>query len=196
MSISRYLFTVLWICSLLSCHSQIMSKDESAKVYAKIQQVAESKFIDFNEAYLIDSENNKVSFERYKGKWLIIDFWSTGCAPCIKDFPHLTAFYEKNKQHINVIAVSVDNKFERYKKGAKRYKIGVPHFFGGYTYMNPIFNLNIKTSKMENDTYKFMTITPQYVLINPNGKIINKHFPKPSTIEFKLEIEKLIYEFK
>lgn len=177
---------LLWVIAF--SHSYAQTKNEQY-ILDRLNDVKQECILDDTASYVIDENESKVSYKEFKGKWLLIDFWSTGCGPCIKEFPALAKFYEKNKEKINVIAVSVDNGFKRYKKSAKRYKIGVPHYFGGYTYKNPLFNLNIKTYKKEDGTYKFITTTPQYVLINPEGKIIDKDFPKPSHPDFEEKLQ-------
>ncbi|NAS30190.1 redoxin domain-containing protein [Flavobacteriaceae bacterium R38] len=180
----------------ISCNAQ--TNDQKAITYAleKLEEVKENKFINAEKAYVIDAQENKVSYNKFKGKWLLIDFWSTGCGPCIKEFPALAEFYRKNRDTINVIAVSVDNKFKRYRASAKKYKIEVPHYFGGYTYSNPIFNLNIKQFKKEDGALNFRTTTPQYVLISPDGEIINKDFPKPSSKEFQAKLKQVFNAYR
>jgi peroxiredoxin len=36
-----------------------------------------------------------VSLERFKGKYVLLDFWMTSCGPCIREFPHLKELYAK-----------------------------------------------------------------------------------------------------
>lgn len=45
----------------------------------------------------------------YKGKVVLIDFWSTTCDPCMIEMPHLVELYKKNKDRgFVVLAVSAD----------------------------------------------------------------------------------------
>lgn len=196
MRLYKYIILILFSLTVTNCNSQNHTKEEISYALNKLKEVEESDILDSETAYVIDLQKNKIPYSQFKGKWLLIDFWSTGCAPCIKEFPSIAKFHKKNQDSINVIAVSIDNKFERYKKSSKKYKIDVPHYYAGYTYENQLFNLNIKTLKTDKGEYKFRTMTPQYVLINPDGKIVDKDFPKPSSSDFKSKLNKALNEYK
>lgn len=56
---------------------------------------------------LFDDNNNKVSLSQFKGKTIILDFWSTSCAPCIKKFPELEKIYLKYLHDTSVVVYSV-----------------------------------------------------------------------------------------
>ncbi len=52
-----------------------------------------------------------VSFGDYKGKKIIIDFWSSWCIPCIEMFPDinkLKAEYEDKQGLVKILSISVD----------------------------------------------------------------------------------------
>lgn len=40
---------------------------------------------------------SKVKLSDFKGKWVLIDFWGTWCAPCREEMPGLIDFYNQNK---------------------------------------------------------------------------------------------------
>jgi peroxiredoxin len=55
----------------------------------------------------LDGKN--VSLSDYKGKVVLIDFWSTTCDPCLVEMPHLVSMYEKYKgKGFVILAVSLD----------------------------------------------------------------------------------------
>ncbi|HLX53388.1 MAG TPA: TlpA disulfide reductase family protein, partial [Aquella sp.] len=57
-----------------------------------------------------------INNEDFKGKWLILDFWETGCASCIKSFPTVNAYQKEFKNDLNIILVgSLDNNFNTLK---------------------------------------------------------------------------------
>lgn len=67
------------------------------------------------EWHITDSEglgpNTRVA--DFRGKWLLIDFWGLGCAPCLsEDIPRLTAFYEKHKAQrskFEIVGLCIDH---------------------------------------------------------------------------------------
>ncbi len=185
-------FTIL-LTLIFSLVAKAQTEEDNA-ILSKLDEVKINKIVKPNSAWFITESKEKIKYESFKGQWLLIDFWSTGCVPCIKEFPALAEFSKMNKDRINVIAVSVDNGFKRYVKSARKYAIEIPHYYAGFTYRNAIFNLNIRVFRTTEGSYRFKTLTPQYVLIDPNGKIVDKNLPKPSSKEFINIIDKYICE--
>lgn len=49
-----------------------------------------------------------VKLHDYKGKVLLLHFWATWCAPCVKEFPQLLELAKRYEDDIILLAVSVD----------------------------------------------------------------------------------------
>jgi cytochrome c biogenesis protein CcmG, thiol:disulfide interchange protein DsbE len=62
-----------------------------------------------------DSERT-VSLHDLKGKPIILNFWASYCAPCIKEMPSLTRLQQQMGSRITVLAVSVDEEEAKYHK--------------------------------------------------------------------------------
>ena len=55
----------------------------------------------------LDGKLHKVSDHR--GKWLIINFWASWCAPCLAEMPELERFYQQNKSRALVWGVTFED---------------------------------------------------------------------------------------
>lgn len=50
-----------------------------------------------------------VSLEQYRGKLVLVHFWATFCAPCVKEMPDLEALWQRYlEQDLVVLAIATD----------------------------------------------------------------------------------------
>lgn len=64
-----------------------------------------------------------VKFSDYKGKKLIVDFWSSWCIPCIEMFPDIEKIkkdFEEKTGTVKVLSISVDPIAENARKIVKK----------------------------------------------------------------------------
>lgn len=87
--VRKVVFTFL-LCVPLTCLSQISPLDTlpNFKLY--------------------DLEGRVVELDEFKGKVLVIDFWATWCAPCIKSFPALLALEQKYSSNDKLVFLYVN----------------------------------------------------------------------------------------
>ena len=106
-----------------------------------------------------DDEGKEISFSDFQDKVLLVNFWATWCAPCIKEMPSLDRLKKKINKNFDVIAVSVD------RDGVKKVK----DFFNE----NKITNLG-KYFDTKNSLAKEMNLIglPTSFFINKKGDLI------------------------
>jgi peroxiredoxin len=64
---------------------------------------------------LPDTSGKNVSVASFKGKWLLIDFWASWCAPCRQENPNvLKAFKQFNAKNFTILGISLDEKKENW----------------------------------------------------------------------------------
>jgi len=105
--------------------------------------------------YLLANDSEK-NISNYKGKIVVLNFWATWCAPCIKEMPELNKLQSKYQdQGLTVIALSDEDK-ERLIEFSKK---------------NPL-TVTAAYSK-EFDWADIQTERPMTFLINREGIIID-----------------------
>jgi thiol-disulfide isomerase/thioredoxin len=50
-----------------------------------------------------------------RDKYIVLDFWSSGCGPCIKGFPKMKEYYNKYKRQIEFIGIGCYEKIDTWK---------------------------------------------------------------------------------
>lgn len=157
-----------------------------------LEQVAEGQTLP-KTSWLIDIDGDTISYQSLKGKWLLVDYWSYGCKPCIKEFPKINKKYKEiDRDKLEIIGVFVGKDPNKWKKSLKKFPLAYPSYYGGWTQSNPMLAINFQLT----DDDQIMTSTPQYVLIDPEGKIVNKNLPKPSDPSFDQVLYSYIGAFR
>ncbi|MDR6570248.1 TlpA family protein disulfide reductase [Chitinophaga ginsengisegetis] len=108
--------------------------------------------------------NENIRLADYRGKWLLLDFWGTWCAPCRKDLPHLNQLAEEinaGKYPGNaILAVSCREPIETTRS-----------FITANKYIFPAAHADDKIEK----SYKIKGY-PTKVLVSPDGKMLDLQF--------------------
>jgi thiol-disulfide isomerase/thioredoxin len=60
---------------------------------------------------LVDLEGNRYTMQNLKGKVIVLNFWFTKCAPCIKEIPDLNKIKKTfGTENVAYFAITYDNK--------------------------------------------------------------------------------------
>lgn len=134
-----------------------MSRRYAEEVSKKI--ITGKKASDFN---LKTLDGNSVSLKSLRGKIVVLDFWATWCAPCIKSLPSMSKINKKNPDVVFLYIVTKEtgsDAVQRIKKFVKEHQI----------------TLNILIDIPDKRNYgKFITISDYNITRIPAKVVIDK----------------------
>lgn len=121
-----------------------------------------------------DKDGRDLSLADYKGKYVILDFWATWCAPCRKSMPHMVGLYNKYKDSgLALIAVGDDDRNPAAwlaaidKDGTGMFR----HTLRGSR--EELFRKGLPNPRDLDEQYGVQALPTQF-LIDPNGRIIGR----------------------
>jgi peroxiredoxin len=77
-------------------------------------------------------DGREVDLTQLRGKVVLVDFWATGCTPCVWELPRIKAAYDEfHARGFEVIGISCDTDKERLNKFLKEKEISWPQYFDG-----------------------------------------------------------------
>ena len=103
---------------------------------------------------LYDRKGNEHKVSEFKGKYIVLMFTSQDCEPCKEAKSILDGFYNRNKDKAEVIAISADDKDSWLKEES-----------------NVSFH---EWNERASDIGLYYGLDTSFVIIHPNGNIINK----------------------
>ena len=80
---------------------------------------------------LQDTEGKTHKLADLRGKWIVVNFWATWCAPCVNEIPDLAAFAKKHPDNTLVLGVALDyDNVPKVKAFAKKVGLTYPLVLG------------------------------------------------------------------
>jgi len=57
---------------------------------------------------LTDTKGDVFTEKNTRGKYLVVNFWATWCAPCLKEIPAFVKFYNKNSDYVEILGLDYE----------------------------------------------------------------------------------------
>jgi thiol-disulfide isomerase/thioredoxin len=106
-----------------------------------------------------DMQGQAQRLQDYRGKWVLINFWATWCAPCLEEVPDLVSLYEAHKRiDLVVIGVALDSTEKSVKEFVAKRNVSYPVVVGNYDLAAQVGDVGV---------------LPTSYLYNPQGELVS-----------------------
>ena len=125
-------------------------------------------------------QGGQLAMADWRGKPIIINFWATWCAPCVKELPEVDRFQREvaTARGVQVIGLAVD-KADAVQSFLSRMKLGFPIGLAG-----------LDGTDLINQLGNLQGGLPFSVMIDANGRVVHSRLGETSYAELKSWAEK------
>ena len=117
-----------------------------------------------------DATGNTISLSDFKGRYVYMDVWATWCVPCIKEMPKLKELEAEFGNDIAFVSVSIDHDKAKWLKFVEDKELkGIQ-----------ILCHTPRTTRAEIMDLYMIEAIPRFIMIDPEGKIINVDASRPT----------------
>ncbi len=110
---------------------------------------------------LPDTSGNVVALSSFRGRYVLVDFWASWCAPCRMENPNIVSAYKKfNDKNFTILGVSLDKTKDAWLKAIRSDSLT-------WTHVSDLKFWNSAAAAL----FKVNSI-PYNVLLDPQGNII------------------------
>ena len=107
---------------------------------------------------LYDLQGGVHHLSDFKGKYILLDFWSRGCGPCLMALPEMRELHAQYKERLVMVSLSIDTK-EGWGKASQRHEM-------------TWWNLNDLQGMSGLYARYGVRGIPHYVMISPDGIVL------------------------
>ncbi|MFG6415839.1 TlpA family protein disulfide reductase [Roseateles sp. DC23W] len=127
-------------------------------------------------------DGSKVTSQQWAGKVMLVNFWATSCATCVKEMPQIVATHDKFKSRgFDTLAVAMS--------------YDPPAFVARFAETRKLpFGVAIDNTGSVANAFGPVQMTPTTLLINKRGEIVKRYVGEPDFAALHGLIEKLLAE--
>jgi thiol-disulfide isomerase/thioredoxin len=113
-----------------------------------------------------------------RGRWVILNFWATWCAPCIDEMPALQAIASERSGQVALFGINMHESADDIRTYMARYHVTFPML------LNP--------DEAMSANYRLELGIPQTVIITPDGEIVWHQFGAIDLDNFRSTLDELM----
>jgi len=148
-----------------------------SSLYAARPQVSDALYASRLPTVPAQADAAPRSLEEFRNKVLVVNFWATWCAPCVKEMPDLSALQtELAAQKISFIGIGIDSP-DAMAEFAQKYKITYPLFVAGMSGTQLSTDLGNKAGGL-----------PFTVILNKSGAVVQTYRGRLDMTQLKKDI--------
>ena len=124
------------------------------------------------ETIQVDYAGFQEQLKKLAGKFIVVDVWSTGCPPCMKEYPNLVALSQRWPDKVACVSYNVDYIGQK-SKPVESYLPKVSAFLEK---KKSISVINLISSEADSDVFEKLEIAsiPVVMLFDRDGKLVKK----------------------
>lgn len=167
----------VFLSSMFGCQTQGPSQEPVVRPTAPAEPVeqTESGATEVSpklELTQVDFDGFHEQLKKLTGKFIVVDVWSTGCPPCMKEYPNLVALSKRWPDKVACVSYNVDYIGQK-SKPVESYLPKVSGFLEKHKSTSVI---NLISSEADSDVFEKLEIAsiPVVMLFDQQGKLLKK----------------------
>jgi thiol-disulfide isomerase/thioredoxin len=127
-----------------------------------------------------DAKGQPQALSQLKDKILVVNFWATWCAPCVKEMPELSALQtEVASKNIQLVGIGIDS------------ASNIAEFASKYAISYPLYVAGMNGSELSRQFGNDAGALPFTVLIGKDGQVIKTYLGRLKMEELRADISVL-----
>lgn len=127
-----------------------------------------------------DLNGIQIDLEKFKGRYVVLDFWGSWCGPCLRGIPNMKRYYEKYIEEVEFVGIACNDNESDLRKAIEKYDLKWTQILNK--------NDNDLSTKFGIEAY------PTKIILDQDGKIVGIF--KSEKVEFYQKLDEIMLSSK